>query len=160
MDRVFTNGSGDRDSIPSTRDWISILNWSWPQRLKKWYLILTCLTVSIIRYISRVKWSNLWKRVAPSPTPQCSSCWKRCLWVALDYGRQLSFHITIIIITIKSHCLHGFPWLSHAIRAYHPLLPAGLHPVSLQSCCMQVLVGRSTLARPCAVVHRRMSLIC
>ena len=28
------------------------------QRLKKWYLILPCLTLSIIRYESRVKWSN------------------------------------------------------------------------------------------------------
>ena len=28
------------------------------QRLKKWYLISPCLTLSIIRYGSRVKWSN------------------------------------------------------------------------------------------------------
>ena len=28
------------------------------QRFKKWYLILLCLTLSIIRYVSRVKWSN------------------------------------------------------------------------------------------------------
>ena len=28
------------------------------QRLKKWYLILPCLTISIIRYGSRIKWSN------------------------------------------------------------------------------------------------------
>ena len=37
------------------------------QRLKKWYLMLPCLTLSIIRYRSRVKWSNLWNGVAPSP---------------------------------------------------------------------------------------------
>ena len=46
------------------------------QRLKKWYLIPPCLTLSIIRYVSRVKWSNPWKRVTPSPTPWCSSYWK------------------------------------------------------------------------------------
>ena len=41
------------------------------QRPKKWYLKLPCLTLSFIRYVSRVKWSNPGKGVAPSPTPQC-----------------------------------------------------------------------------------------
>ena len=39
------------------------------QRLKKWYLIPPCLTLSIIRYGSRVK-SNPRKGVAPFPTPR------------------------------------------------------------------------------------------
>ena len=43
------------------------------QKLKKWYLIPLCLTLSIIRYISRIKWSNPEKRVALSHTPQCTS---------------------------------------------------------------------------------------
>ena len=43
------------------------------RRLKKWYLIPPCLTLSIIRYRSRVKWSNLWKGIASSPTPRCNS---------------------------------------------------------------------------------------
>ena len=43
------------------------------QRLKKWYLIAPHLTLSYIRYVSRVKWSNPGKGVAPSPTPRCSS---------------------------------------------------------------------------------------
>ena len=35
-----------------------------------------------------------------------------------------------------------------------------LHPVSVQSCCRQVLAGRSlTFARPCEGVHRSMSLM-
>ena len=38
-----------------------------------------CLTLSIIRYISRVKWSNPGNGVAPSPTPWCSSYWKGSL---------------------------------------------------------------------------------
>ena len=38
------------------------------KRLKKWYLIPPCLTYSIIRYISRVKWSNLGKGVPPFST--------------------------------------------------------------------------------------------
>ena len=47
------------------------------QRLKKWYLMPPCLTLSIIRYGSRVKWSNPGKGVPPSPTPWCSKLSKR-----------------------------------------------------------------------------------
>ena len=49
------------------------------QRLKKWYLMPPCLTLSIIRYRSRVKWSNPGKGVVPSPKSQCSSYWKGSL---------------------------------------------------------------------------------
>ena len=59
------------------------------QRLKKWHLILPSLTLSIIRYGSRVKWSNPGEGVAPSPTPRCSSFWKGSLRVVLDKGHQL-----------------------------------------------------------------------
>ena len=48
-----------------------------------------CLTLSNIKYVSRIKWSNPGKGVVPSPTPQCSSYWKGSLLVTLDYGRQL-----------------------------------------------------------------------
>ena len=43
------------------------------QRFLKWYLILPCLTLSNIKYASRVKWSHPGKEVVPSPTPRCSS---------------------------------------------------------------------------------------
>ena len=46
--RVFANGPGDLGSIPGR-----VI----PKTLK-WYLIPPCLTLSIIRYGSRVKWSN------------------------------------------------------------------------------------------------------
>ena len=46
------------------------------QKLKKWYLMPLCLTFSIIRYVSRVKWSNPGKRVTPSPIFLWSSYWK------------------------------------------------------------------------------------
>ena len=59
------------------------------QRLKKWYLMLPCLILSIIRYGSRVKWSNPEKGVAPSPTPQCRSYRKGSLQVTLNYSLQL-----------------------------------------------------------------------
>ena len=58
--RVFVNGPGDQ----------GLSQVELYQRLKKWYLILPCLTLSIIRFISRVKWSNPRKRVEPSPTSQ------------------------------------------------------------------------------------------
>ena len=59
------------------------------QRLKKWYLMLPCLTHSFIKYVSRVKWSNPGKGVVPFPTPRCSSYWKKSLRSPLTKGRQL-----------------------------------------------------------------------
>ena len=55
-----------------------------------WYLL--CLTLSIIRYISRVKWSNPGKGVAASPTPRCSSYWKGRFRVAHDYSLHGGVH--------------------------------------------------------------------
>ena len=57
------------------------------QRLLKWNLIPPCLTLSNIRYVSKVKWSNPGKGAVPSPTPRCSSYWKGSLLVALGCGR-------------------------------------------------------------------------
>ena len=76
---MFANSPGDRDSIPG---------WVIP-KTKNWHLMQPCLTLSIIRYGSRVNGSNPKKGVAPFPTPRCSSYWKGSLRVALDYGRQL-----------------------------------------------------------------------
>ena len=59
------------------------------QRLKKWYLMPPCLTLSFIRYVSRVKWNNLGKGVAPLTTPWCSSYRKESLRIHLDCGHQL-----------------------------------------------------------------------
>ena len=72
--RVFANGPGDLGSIPGC-----VI-----QKTLKWYLIPTCLTLSNLRYGSSVKWGNLEKGVAPSPTPRCSSYWKGSLRVTLD----------------------------------------------------------------------------
>ena len=75
ISRVFANGPGDRGSVSS---------WVLPKTQKKWYLRPPCLTLSIIRYGSRVKWSNPGNGVTPSPSPQCSSYWKGSLRVTLD----------------------------------------------------------------------------
>ena len=81
MCRVFTNGQGDLGSIPGR-----VI----PKTLK---IVLDTSSLNTQQYKvhSRVKWSNPGKRVAPSPTPWCSSYWKGNLLVALDYGRQLYF---------------------------------------------------------------------
>ena len=50
-----------------------------------------CLTLSIIRYGSRVKWSNLGNGVAPYSIPRRCSYWKGSLRVTLNYDRQLYF---------------------------------------------------------------------
>ena len=79
MVRVFVNGPGNLGSIPGR-----VI-----PKTQKWYLIPPCLTLSIIRYGSRVKWSNPRKGVVPSPIPWCSSYRKGRLRVTPDYGRQL-----------------------------------------------------------------------
>ena len=43
------------------------------QTLKTWYLMSPCLTYIIIRYGSRVKWSNPEKGVSTSPTAWCGN---------------------------------------------------------------------------------------
>ena len=55
------------------------------QRLFKRYMMPPSLTLSNIRYVLRVKWSNHGKGVAPSPTPRCSSYWKGSLLDTFDY---------------------------------------------------------------------------
>ena len=61
------------------------------QRLKKWYLIPPCLTLSITRYGSKVKWGNIGNKQCPPPTSWCSSCRKKSLRVTLDNGHQLYY---------------------------------------------------------------------
>ena len=58
-----------------------------------WYVYASvdCLTLSNIRYVSRIKWSNRRKGVVPFHTPQCSSYRKGSFLVTLDNGRQLYF---------------------------------------------------------------------
>ena len=53
-------------------------------RHRKWYLIHPCLTLSIIRYGSRVNLSNPGKGVTPSPTTRCCSNWKGNIQATLD----------------------------------------------------------------------------
>ena len=53
------------------------------------------LTLSIIRYGSRVKWGNPARGVVPFPTPRCSSYWKGNLQGTLNYSRQLYFLLTL-----------------------------------------------------------------
>ena len=80
------------------------------QRLKKWYLISACLALSIIRYVSMVKWSNPGKGVAPFPTPRCKSYWKGNLRVIVDYGRQLYFTCTNPILFISKRPVWPIAW--------------------------------------------------
>ena len=91
--RVFTNGPGDLGSIPGR-----VI-----PKTQKWYLMLSCLTLGIIRYVSRVKWSNTGKRIAPSPTPRCSSYRKGSLRVTLDYGRQLYYFHKLVLYLWTGH---------------------------------------------------------
>ena len=90
LGRVFTNGLGDRSSIPG---------WVIP-KTKIWYLMPPCLTLSIITYISRVKLSNPRKGVAPFPTLQRSSYCKESLRVTLNCQLYLLTYPNAILFSI------------------------------------------------------------
>ena len=77
--RVFANGAG-------VQSYVELY-----QRLKKWYLMPPCLTLSITKYGSMVKWNNPGIGAAHSTTPRFSCYWKGSLRVTLDKGRQLFF---------------------------------------------------------------------
>ena len=62
-------------------------------------MIPPCLTLSNIKYVSRVEWNNPGKGVALSPTLQCSSYWKGSLLVTLNYGHLLFLFIQYSIIS-------------------------------------------------------------
>ena len=89
--RVFTKSLGDWDFNPR-------LSY---QRLKKWYLITPCLTLSIIRYWSRIKWSNPGKGVENFSILWCSGYWKGSLQVVLNNGRQLYLLTFLKVISPK-----------------------------------------------------------
>ena len=72
------------------------------QRLKKWYLMPPCLTLSIIRYGSRVKWSNPGKGVAPSPTHWCSKLSKR-----EPSGHPRLWLPTLLTFTYTYNCMYS-----------------------------------------------------
>ena len=121
--RVFANGLGDLGSFPGC-----VI----PKTLK-WYLIPPCLTLSNIRSVSRVKWSNPGKGVVPSSISRCCSYWKGSLWVALDYSRQLTY----ICICMYMYMYIIFFYMQHAI--IH--LSLSLVLINCQSCDITVSVA-------------------
>ena len=88
MVRVFANGPGDLGSIPGR-----VI-----PKTQKMVLDAILLNTQHYKVLSRVKWSNPGKGVAPSPTPSCSSYRKGILRVTLDYGRQLYFYLLCLKI--------------------------------------------------------------
>ena len=102
MGRVFANDPEDRGSIPG-----QVI-----PRTQKWYLIPPCLTLRIIRYVSRVRWGNPGKGLASSPTPRCSSCWKGSLQVTLDYRLQHVYRYEYM----RLHWIYGYAELY--VQAY------------------------------------------
>ena len=91
------------------------------QRPEKRYLIFPCLTLSIIWYVSRVKWSNTGKRVALSPIPRCSSYWKESFCVALDYGRQLyllTFIYIYVYVCIYTYVIYIYIYVYSSVYIY------------------------------------------
>ena len=102
MVRLFANSPEDLCSIPG-----QVI-----PKTKKIVLDATLLNTQHYTVRIEVKWSNLGKGVAPSPTPWCSSCRKVSLWVTLDYGRQLYFipknYTLLLQVKIAYFCVFIF----------------------------------------------------
>ena len=67
------------------------------QRHKKWNSMTTCLTIIIIRYGSRVKWSNQGRKVASSQTPLCSTYFVSPSTTVTNF---ISLYICLIILIL------------------------------------------------------------
>ena len=78
------------------------------------------------------------------------------LYASIMFFSFLVYNKSIIII-IKSSCWLRFPWLSLAIRLYHPSLTAGSYDYIM--CLYRAVVDRFYLLRWCQVVYRRTSLM-
>ena len=96
------------------------------QRFYKWYLIYPSLTLSNIRLVSRVTWSNPGKGVAPSCTRRCSSYWKGNLLVTFDYDRY-NFTTQQISVGFDSKCWGSrINWDSCIAVTNNALIPASI----------------------------------
>ena len=136
---VFANSPGDWGSIPSR-----II----PKIKKKWYLIPPCLTLSIIRYVSRVKWSNPGKGVVLSPMPRCSSYWKGSLRVTFDYSRQ---HYLLLYIYIYHY---DVPLARINMTLGHHSLLSSIAPVRFSRLHRVSIGSRCCRPNPCSSVWR------
>ena len=81
--RVFANDPGDLGSIPG-----HVIT-----KTLKLYLIPPCFTISNIRYVSRVKWSNTGKGVASSTTPGVVAIEEGAFWTMVANFILLYLHI-------------------------------------------------------------------
>ena len=79
--------------------------WCHTKDSKKWHLMPPCLTLSFIRYVSRVKWSNLEEAVALSSTPRCSSTYDLIyLWI-FSFTDHMYIYIYIYIYIYMCVCV-------------------------------------------------------
>ena len=98
---MFANGLVDQGSIPG---------WIIPKIFKKWYSMSLCLTLSIIRHGSKIKWST------PPPTHtmalkevlvnHCSLAVSRrngspCHWIKTSQAERVGLPLCTSLLTIK-----------------------------------------------------------
>ena len=118
MSRVFASRPGDHGSI------------SGPVIPKTQKMVLDAvLTLSIIRWGSRVKWSNPGNGVAPSPTPLCSSYWKGSPTTKVVNFTYYHYKVTLIARISLTFSL--YPSLSYTSLSRS----SKLHPVSAKRWC-------------------------
>ena len=82
-------------------------------KTQKRYLLFPCLTLTIIRYVSIVRWGKPERGVATYPLQRCSSYWPGNIQLPLDYSHQLYkyIYIYIYIYIIKMLCLYIYIYI-------------------------------------------------
>ena len=121
------------------------------QRLQKWYLISHCLTLSIIRYVSRVKRSNPEKGAALSPTLWCRSYWKGSFRVA---SRLQSPTLLIFLL---------FQRISRILvtKIEYPKVEIVVNTMSFMSLCyIVIIISITTIIIQIQAIRTRSFMIC
>ena len=97
-----------------------------------------CLTLSVIRYWSRVKWSNSGNGVAPAPTPWCSSYRKGSFRVTLKYGYQLYLLLHMYIY------IYIYGWMDTVYYRNQPLIANKKYGVLISVAYCRYIIIRNT----------------
>ena len=124
-----------------------------PLDMGKWYLMPLWFTLSIIRYGSRVKWSNPVKGRASSPTPLCCSEWKGSFNVSLDYSSQLYFllplwvRVELGVMAMKEY--YTLQISRNSLNMRFSLVPYSGHPFLARRWLISLQGIQSAYIKPC-----------
>ena len=116
-------------------------------------MILPCLTLSNIRYVSKVKCSSPGKGVVLSPTLRCSSYYKGSLLVALRLRSPTLLYYYLMIVSTQMVTAKSIRY--YRVICYHLSLSDSNNLYTIGSSCHATSLDlRDTLLQPLCIIHR------